>query len=181
MLIFEYATMNAGKTAKLLQKDYDYNRIGKQTLLLKPGKDKRDSKIKSRNGFEKDCIIFNNIKELFQALKTEAEFIFIDEAQFLTDDEVELLRVMAETKTIFCYGLKNDFQAKLFEGSKKLLELADEINELSTFCHCGSKATQNLRHNGEYAIKSGEQLLTGKEDNYVAVCYKHYEEGLIKS
>ena len=190
-LIFEYAVMNSGKTAKLLQKDFDYNRIGKKTLLLKPSIDTRDKDIiRSRNGMEKKCILVDENTKLFDLIVSsnneKVDIVFIDECQFLTNEQVMELRKIANMEDsknilIYCFGLKTDYMGKLFEASKTLLEQADEINESNTFCHCGEKATMNLKYDAKTgkAIKNGKQIDCGSEEKYVPVCNKHWHQGKV--
>jgi len=185
-LIYEYAVMNSGKTSKLLQKDFDYNRIGQKTLLLKPFLDTRDENmIRSRNGMEKTCVtIYTDTKLTETILKSKANVVLIDEAQFLTRNEVLELRNIVNNNnlTVICFGLKTDFMGMLFDGSKALLEQSDELNENNTFCHCGAKATMNMKFDSESGkvIKSGNQIDCGKEDKYTSVCNKHWQVDFVQ-
>ena len=186
-LIFEYAVMNSGKTAKLLQMNYDYNRIGKKVFVMKPSIDTRDINIiRSRNGLETRCHSFHhseNLRDVILSQNEKYNVVLIDEAQFLKESQVEDLRQIVNEKNIIviCFGLKSDFMGKLFEGSKRLLELSDTINENNTFCHCGEKATMNMKYNSQTgeAIKHGVQIDCGAEDKYTSVCSKHWYEGNI--
>jgi len=185
-LIFEYAVMNAGKTAKLLQLNFDHKRIGQKTLLLKPDIDIRDKGvIKSRNGFEEKCLSFDKEENLLELIeKSNVDIVFVDEAQFLTTKQVLELRYVVNVleKNVICFGLKNDFMGKLFEGSKALIENADVLNENYTLCNCGTKATMIIKFNSENGkvIKSGEQVDCGAEDKYISVCSKHWYVDNIK-
>lgn len=184
-LIFEYAVMNSGKTAKLLQMNYDYTRIGKEVFVMKPSIDTRDKNIiRSRNGLETKCHSFHHSENLYDIVLTQNmdyNVVLIDEAQFLKESQVEDLRKLVNEKNIIviCFGLKSDFMGKLFEGSKRLIELSDELHENNTFCHCGEKATMNMKYNSKTgeAIKHGKQIDCGAEDKYTSVCNKHWYEG----
>ena len=175
-LVFVSSVMNSGKTARLLQMNFDYKRIGKTTLLFKPSIDKRENTIKSRNGLEEDCLILNS-KEDFKLMK-DVDIIFIDEAQFLKKKDIDRLRKISvkENIDIYCFGLKSDFKGNLFKGSKRLLEVSDYVDELNTMCLCGKKATMNLKYdnNTGTVIKDGCSIDCGYEDMYMSVCYKHW-------
>jgi len=181
-LVYVSSVMNSGKTARLLQMNFDYKRIGKKTLLFKPALDTRETKIKSRNGLEADCILINSKKD-FKKIKN-IDIVFIDEAQFLSKKDIDKLREISLKKDIdiYCFGLKADFKGKLFKGSKRLLEIADYFDELSTMCPCGKKATQNLKYDNKTGniIKDGDSVECGYEDMYMSVCYKHFKFKNIK-
>lgn len=175
-LIFINAVMNSGKTARLIERNFDYNRISKRTMIFKPSTDTRETSIKSRNGLETECNIIHSKKD-FKLIK-DVDIVLIDEAQFLKSSEVEALRKISikQNITIYCFGLKTDFMGKLFKGSKKLIELADEIEDLNTMCLCGEKATMNLKYDNKTGtiIKTGNSIDCGYEDMYMSVCYKHW-------
>ena len=185
-LYFYYSAMNAGKSTVLLQSSHNYHERGMRTLLLTPGLDERAGvgKIASRIGLTKDAIPFNQEDDLFSATCTAHEqdaiaCVLIDEAQFLTCAQVEQLAKVADDIGIpvLCYGLRTDFQGKLFPGSAALLGWADNLIELKTICHCGRKATMNLRTDTEgKPIKEGEQVDIGGNERYVAMCRKHFVE-----
>jgi len=175
-LVFLSSVMNSGKTARLLQMNFDYKRIGKKTMLLKPALDTRESTIKSRNGLEEDCILIHSRKDL--DLISDIDIAFIDEAQFLSKKDIDKLRKISLEKNIdiYCFGLKSDFRGKLFKGAKRLLEIADYSDELSTMCPCGHKATMNIKYDKHTGIiiKKGDSIECGYEDMYMSVCYKHF-------
>ena len=175
-LVFVTAVMNSGKTARLLDMNFTYKRIGKKTLLFKSGLDDREKTIKSRNGLEEECLLLND-KEDFKKIK-DVDIVFIDEAQFLSKKEIDRLRKISLEKDIdiYCFGLKSDFKGDLFKGSKRLLEVADHIDELKTMCLCGFKATMNVKYDNKTGdiIKKGDSIECGYEDMYMSACYKHW-------
>lgn len=185
---FYYSAMNAGKSTSLLQSSYNYNERGMETLLLKSALDQRagESTIASRIGLKKDCHEFVDTDELFQVVSNihsqrGLSCVFVDECQFLSEKQVRQLCSVADDLSIpvLCYGLRTDFQGKLFEGSQALLAWADRIHELKTICHCGRKATMNLRMGSDgKAVKEGEQVEIGGNERYVALCRKHWMEAM---
>ncbi len=190
-LHFYYSTMNAGKSTTLLQSSYNYNERGMSTLLLTPAIDNRygTKKIASRVGLQSDAIAFSNTEDLYQLIKqslykdNNIKCILVDEAQFLTKEQVKQLAYVTDdfNVPVLTYGLRTDFMGEPFEGSKYLLALADQLIELKTICHCGRKATMVLRtdSNGN-VLRSGEQIVIGGNESYIAVCRKHFREGKTK-
>lgn len=187
-LYFYYSAMNAGKSTVLLQASYNYQERGMRTLLFAPVVDQRAGigRIASRIGLEADANPFSNTDDLYKNIVAEhvdqqLSCVLIDEAQFLTREQVEQLCQVADELDIpvLCYGLRTDFQAQLFEGSAALLALADDLIELKTICHCGRKATMNLRVGPDgKGLKEGEQIEIGGNERYVAMCRAHYYEAL---
>ncbi|MCK0068901.1 thymidine kinase [Kordiimonas laminariae] len=187
-LYFYYSAMNAGKTTTLLQSSFNYQERGMNTMLFTAAIDDRYEKavISSRIGLKADAHIFDADLDLFVKIADELKnrpvhCILIDEAQFLTREHVEQLGAVADSLKIpvLCYGLRTDFQANLFEGSKWLLALADELNELKTICTCGAKATMNLRIDAKgNAVNEGDSIEIGGNDRYIALCRKHFNEKL---
>lgn len=186
-LYFYYAAMNAGKTTVLLQSSHNYHERGMRTLLWTPAIDTRAGlgTIRSRIGLEADARVFYPEDNLFTQTKAQhaegvLSCILVDEAQFLTPEQVYQLSDVADLLGIpvLSYGLRTDFKANLFPGSQALLALADELIELKTICHCGRKATMNMRidENGR-PIHEGEQVCIGGNERYVAVCRKHFKQG----
>ncbi|QTN31651.1 thymidine kinase [Akkermansiaceae bacterium] len=187
-LYFYYAAMNAGKSTVLLQSSHNYKERGMNTLLLAPEIDQRAGigKIASRIGLEANARTFSQDDDLHALVRsTDATppiaCVLIDEAQFLTPPQVEQLCQLTDDTGIpvLCYGLRTDFQGKLFPGSAALLGWADNLIELKTICHCGRKATMNLRtdDNGN-AIKEGAQVEIGGNERYVSMCRKHFREAM---
>ena len=185
---FYYAAMNAGKSTVLLQSSYNYRERGMRTLLFTPSVDTRygTGRIESRIGLRSGATLIGPGDNVLQRVRTEHETqpvacVLIDEAQFLTGEQVWQLTDISDTLSIpvLCYGLRTDFQGKLFPGSAALLALADELTELKTICHCGSKATMNLRIDPDgRAVKEGAQVDIGGNDRYVAMCRRHFKEAL---
>ena len=181
-LYFRYGAMNAGKSAALLSVAHNYEEKGMPIILLKPSIDtKGDNKVTSRIGIERDVDILLAPEDFIldkMPNKQKPWAIIVDEAQFLTPEQVEELFVITKIYDIpvLCYGLRCDFQMKGFPGSTRLLELADDIEELKTICSCGKKATQNLRLINNQPVFEGEQVeIDGKSDiQYTSVCGECY-------
>jgi thymidine kinase len=185
---FYYSAMNAGKSTVLLQSSYNYRERGMRTLLFAPSIDTRfgPGRIESRIGLHAEAIAISASDDLFARVSREHEAqavscVLIDEAQFLTPAHVWQATDVADTLgiAVLCYGLRTDFQGKLFPGSAALLALADDLTELKTICQCGRKATMNLRvdQHGR-GVKEGAQVEIGGNDRYVAMCRRHYKEAL---
>lgn len=183
--------MNAGKSTSLLQSSYNYNERGMNTLLLTPAIDNRygEKKITSRIGLQADATSFKNNEDLYQLVKqvldknNNIKCILVDEAQFLTKNQVQQLSYVTDdfNVPVLAYGLRTDFMGEPFEGSKYLLALADQLIELKTICHCGRKANMVLRTDAEgNVLREGAQIVIGGNDNYIAVCRKHFREGKVK-
>ena len=183
---FYYAAMNAGKSTMLLQSSYNYRERGMRTLLFAPAIDTRygSGRIESRIGLRSGAISLTANDNILVRVRSEhahhaVACVLVDEAQFLTPDQVWQLCDVADGLDIpvLCYGLRTDFQGKLFPGSAVLLGLADDITELKTICHCGRKATMNLRlgRDGRPA-KEGAQVEIGGNDRYIAMCRRHFKE-----
>lgn len=189
-LYFYYSSMNAGKSTTLLQSSYNYQERGMNTLVYTAAIDERYGigKVTSRIGIMQDAHIFQPKTDLFAEIKNHIKMqilhcILIDEAQFLTKKQVYQLTEIVDKLHIpvLCYGLRTDFQAELFEGSKYLLAWSDQLEELKTICYCGRKANFVIRMNecGD-AIIDGEQIQIGGNDTYLSVCRRHYKEKLNK-
>lgn len=190
-LYFNYAAMNAGKSTTLLQASFNYRERGMHTIEFTAKIDNRfeEGAITSRIGLHKDAYLFDADTDLFTIVEKDAvqkkpACVFLDEAQFLTDAQVlQLARIVDELNIpVICYGLRTDFRGELFEGSARLLALADEIRELKTICKCGRKATMNLRIDaGGNAVKTGESIEIGGNERYAPLCRKHFFEALEKA
>ena len=180
-LYFRYGAMNCGKTTNLLQVAHNYEERGMRVLLLKPSIDtKANTKVSSRIGVERevDHLVLpdENLKGYLSLIKDKTECIIVDEAQFLTEKQVDELFIFSKLTSIpvICYGLRADFRSELFPGSKRLFELADSIEELYTICRCGKKARFNARIvNGEFTLE-GSQVAIDGEVNYESLCGKCY-------
>jgi thymidine kinase len=187
-LYFYYAAMNAGKSTTLLQADYNYRERGMETMLWTARLDDRagEGMIGSRIALSAPANSYDETVDLFTAITDELkkrplDCILVDEAQFLTQRHVLQLCEVADRLGIpvLCYGLRTDFQAKLFPGSAALLALADSLIELKAVCECGRKATMNLRVDaGGHAIAAGAQTEIGGNDRYVALCRRHFFQRL---
>ena len=185
-LYFHYSTMNAGKSTLLLQAAHNYQERGMESYLLTAQFDNRagDARIGSRIGIGREADTFSLSDDLFYKIKKRINdgpcaCVFIDEAQFLSHEQVwQLARAVDDLKIpIMCYGLRVDFQGKLFPGSATLLALSDEMREIKTICHCGKKATMVVRQdeNG-VALTDGAQVQIGGNEAYVSLCRKHWRE-----
>ncbi len=185
-LYFYYSSMNAGKSTSLLQSSYNYKERGMNTLVLAPELDDRfgTGKVTSRIGIESEALTFRAGDDLFQTVQRHMaeeplHCVLIDEAQFLTKDQVFQLGEVTDRLNIpvLAYGLRTDFQGEPFEGSKYLLAWCDNLKELKAICHCGSKATMVVRldESGK-AIREGSQIEIGGNDRYVSMCRKHFKE-----
>jgi thymidine kinase len=187
-LYFYYASMNAGKSTTLLQADFNYRERGMATMLWTAEFDDRASQgaIESRIGLHADAHRFAPDTDLWDrviaAHKVEPlACVLVDEAQFLSKEQVWQLARLADENGIpvVCYGLRTDFQGELFPGSAALLGIADSLVELKGVCHCGRKATMNLRVDASgSAVRHGAQTEVGGNDRYVALCRKHFSEAL---
>ena len=185
-LYFHYSTMNAGKSTLLLQASYNYRERGMQTYLLTAAHDKRagSGQIASRIGIAATADTFDPHSNMFEMIdrrlkKSPVACVFLDEAQFLTKDQVwELARAVDDLNVpVMCYGLRVDFRGELFPGSAALLALSDEMREARTICFCGKKATMVVRQDDEgRALTEGEQVQIGGNETYVSLCRKHWRE-----
>ncbi|MDH3210826.1 MAG: thymidine kinase [Burkholderiaceae bacterium] len=185
-LYFYYSSMNAGKSTSLLQSSYNYRERGMNTLVMAPKLDNRFGvgKVTSRIGIESEATTFRTDTNLFDVIAaSNAEkplhCVLIDEAQFLTRDQVFQLSEVSDDLRIpvLAYGLRTDFQGEPFEGSKYLLAWADTLKELKAICHCGTKATMVVRLDADgNAVTEGSQVEIGGNDRYISMCRKHFKE-----
>ena len=185
-LHFFYSTMNAGKSTALLQSNHNYKESNLKTILFLP-KDiavKSNNKIVSRIGLEAEAISINRDFNFFKYIKDmnhdDISCVFVDEVQFLEKNQIQQLSKVADELNIpvMCYGIRTDFQGKLFDGSSELLAIADNLNELKTICsECDKKATMVVRLDSEgKVILKGQKVLVGGNDIYKTVCRKHFRE-----
>jgi len=187
-LYFYYSSMNAGKSTSLLQSSYNYRERGMNSLVMTPAIDDRAGvgKVASRMGIEAEAQIFTGDEDLIELIsknnqQEKVHCVLIDEAQFLTKEQVKQLTYVVDIIGIpvLCYGIRSDFQGELFTGSHYLLAWADKLVELKTICHCGRKANMVLRLDAHgKAVKEGEQVEIGGNDSYESVCRKHFREAL---
>ena len=185
-LYFYYSSMNAGKSTALLQSSYNYKERGMNTLIMAPKFDDRygAGKVTSRIGIEAEATSFSRDDQLFELVQSKnseqpLHCVLIDEAQFLTRDQVFELGDVPDKLNIpvLAYGLRTDFQGEPFEGSKYLLAWSDNLKEIKAICHCGSKAIMVIRLGGDgNAVTEGSQVEIGGNDRYISMCRKHFKE-----
>ena len=186
-LYFKYGAMGSSKTAQALITKYNYEENNLNVWLIKPSADVRDGAdiLKSRIGLSSPVHVIapaTDIYQLFVETKKDAcNVIIVDECQFLTPEQIDQLRYIVNDFNIpvMCFGLRTDFQTKLFPGSRRLMEVADAIQEIKTICDCGAKATVNARIDGNgHIITEGAQVVLGGNDSYIAMCHKCYINGI---
>lgn len=179
-LYYYYGVMGSSKTADALMTEFNYREKGQKALLMKPSFDTRDGArvMKSRIGLSAPCML---LEDLDMVDVTSYDVIIVDEAQFATVDQIDQLAYIVDRYNVpvICYGLRADFQQHLFPGSRRLMELADVIDERKSMCWCGRKAICNARYNENGIIREGEQLQLGSNDCYVSLCRKHYMLGML--
>ena len=185
-LFFYYSAMNAGKTTVLLQSAHNYRERGMSPLLFTPQLDNRYrvGLIKSRIGLEAEAICFDGAENLFECVETvldksNVHCVLVDEAQFLSRDQVFQLTEVVDRLNIpvLCFGLRTDFQGELFTGSRHLLAWADELQELKTICHTGRKATMVVRVDDDgYALREGSQVEIGGNERYISVSRREFKK-----
>ena len=186
-LYFKYGAMGSSKTAQALITKYNYEENDLKVWLMKPSTDVRDgaATLRSRIGLEAEVEVVSpetDISERFLREKAgNCDVIIVDECQFLTEEQIDQLRSIVDEHNIpvMCFGLRTDFQTKLFPGSLRLMEVADTIQEIKTICDCGAKATVNARIDGEgHIVTQGAQVVLGGNDSYIAMCHKCYIRGI---
>ena len=186
-LYFKYGAMGSSKTAQALITKYNYEENDLSVWLLKPSADTRDGQtiLRSRIGLEAAVEIVppeTDILRLFRDTRLgKCDVIIVDECQFLTQEQIDQLRAIVDEHNIpvMCFGLRTDFQTKLFPGSLRLMEVADTIQEIKTICDCGAKATVNARIDSTgHIITHGAQVVLGGNDSYIAMCHKCYVRGI---
>ena len=183
-LYFRYGTMGSAKTALLLTTAYNFEERNMSYVYMKPVIDTRENKnvIRSRIGIERECQwiyhdtdLYNFAVELYEKEQKIVDWYLVDEAQFLTEQQVDQLSMIVDDfgSNVICYGLRTDFKSRLFEGSRRLFEIADTIDEIKSTCTCGNKTIINARidANGDF-VEEGAQVEIGGDDKYIAVCRK---------
>ncbi len=183
-LYFKYGAMGSSKTAQALMCKFNYEQRGFRILLIKPSLDNRDlenSKIvvKSRIGLSSPCDIFNQATNLYDYIQDKGYFtkdaaVIVDECQFLTKKQVEQLHLVSRFVPVLCYGLLTNFKSELFEGSKRLVEIAESLQEIKCVCRCGKKATINGRFINGKITTNGDEISIGGDESYEAMCYDCY-------
>lgn len=186
-LYFYYASMNAGKSSSLLQADFNYRERGMRTMVWTAALDTRSAgMVQSRIGLEAAAHLYTPETDLWAEImaahqSAPVDCVLVDEAQFLAPQQVWQLARLADEGGIpvLCYGLRTDFQGELFPGSAVLLGIADALVELKAVCHCGRKATMNLRVDASGApVRDGAQTEIGGNDRYLALCRRHFRAAL---
>ena len=181
-LYFKYGAMGSSKTANALMARFNYEERGQSALLTKPRLDTRDGdhRVHSRIGLSEVCVYFDEMQAMADEELQKHDCIIVDEAQFLTREEVRYLVHLVDDCHIpvICYGLRADFRGELFPGSYELLVMADNIEEVKTICWCGRKATFNARFDADgKVLKEGEQVVLGANDKYIGLCRRHWRAG----
>ncbi len=186
-LYFKYGAMGSSKTAQALITKYNYEENDLSVWLIKPSADVRDGAdiLRSRIGLEARVEIITpsvNIYDLFAGTQAgKCDVVIVDECQFLLPEQIDQLREIVNdfSLPVMCFGLRTDFQTRLFPGSHRLMEIADTIQEIKTICDCGAKATVNARIDGEgHIVTQGAQVVLGGNDSYIAMCHKCYVNGI---
>lgn len=186
-LYFYYSAMNAGKSTTLLQSSYNYVERGMQVILFAPSIDTRFGKasIHSRIGLTQEAIGFDKNTDFFSHVQSQQELfsnlkcVLIDEVHFLKKEQIkQLTKITTELRLpVLCYGLRSDFKGEPFEGSTYLLAWAEELSEIKTICHCGKKATMNVRIDSTgNPVEEGNQIQIGGNESYVSTCMFHFRE-----
>ncbi|MBE7073980.1 MAG: thymidine kinase [Clostridiales bacterium] len=193
-LYFRYGAMGSSKTAQALMIKFNYQQKGFNVFLFKPICDNRcqengKSYVSSRIGLKSECLEFTKEDNFFDICqkhmivnvnKIQKNVIIVDECQFLTKSQVEELKELSLFLPVLCFGLLTNYKTELFEGSKRLIELADSINEIKSVCRCGRKATINARLNDGKIVCEGEEIVIGGDDRYEGMCYHCYKTKLNK-
>ena len=186
-LYFKYGAMGSSKTAQALITKYNYEENDLKVWLLKPSADVRDGAtiLRSRIGLEAEVEVIAPDADIFERFLRKksgnCDVIIVDECQFMTVEQVDELRAIVNDfgVPVMCFGLRTDFLTHLFPGSRRLMEVADTIQEIKTICDCGAKATVNARIDGEgHIVTHGAQVVLGGNDSYIAMCHKCYVRGI---
>ena len=185
-LYFKYGAMGSSKTAQALITKYNYEENDLRVWLIKPSADTRDGAetLRSRIGLEATVEVIAPEVDVYAwflgGKARRSDVIIVDECQFMTEKQIDQLRAIVDDHNIpvMCFGLRTDFQTHLFPGSRRLMEVADTIQEIKTICDCGAKATVNARINDGYIVTEGAQVVLGGNDSYIAMCHKCYIRGI---
>ena len=192
-LYFRYGTMGSAKTALLLTQAYNFEERGMEFICMKPIVDTREKEnvIKSRIGIKRECLwiyqdtdIYELVKNIYEETLVVKDWILIDEAQFLSQEQVDQLARIVDDYgcNVVCYGLRTDFQSKMFEGSRRLFEIADTIDEIKSTCSCGRKTIINARIDADGSvITDGNQVMIGGDDKYIAMCRRCWRNKRLES
>ena len=186
-LYFKYGAMGSSKTAQALITKYNYEENDMRVWLIKPSADTRDGMqlLRSRIGLAATVEVMApemDVYDLFRKTKAgRCDVVIVDECQFLTEAQIDQLRAIVNdfSVPVICFGLRTDFQTRLFPGSRRLMEVADTIQEIKTMCDCGAKATVNARIDGNgHIVTEGAQVVLGGNDSYIAMCHRCYIRGI---
>ena len=186
-LYFKYGAMGSSKTAQALITKYNYEENDLNVWLIKPSADTRDGAeiLRSRIGLEAMVEVIAPGVDVYQRFRESqlgsCNVIIVDECQFMTAEQIDQLRAIVNDFSIpvMCFGLRTDFQTHLFPGCRRLMEVADTIQEIKTICDCGAKATVNARIDGEgHIVTEGAQVVLGGNDSYIAMCHRCYVNGI---
>ena len=185
-LYFKYGAMGSSKTAQALITKYNYEENDMKVWLIKPSADTRDGVqiLRSRIGLAAAVEVMApemNVYEIFRDTRMgSCDVVIVDECQFMTEEQIDQLRSIVNEcgVPVICFGLRTDFQTRLFPGSRRLMELADCIEEIKTMCDCGAKATVNARISDGYIVTEGAQVVLGGNDSYIAMCHRCYIRGI---
>lgn len=185
-LYFKYGAMGSSKTAQALITKYNYEENDLNVWLIKPSADTRDGVdiLRSRIGLQAQVEVIAPQVDIFQRFtqcrKDSCHVVIVDECQFMTEEQIDQLRAIVDEYSIpvLCFGLRTDFQTRLFPGSRRLMELADAIEEIKTMCDCGAKATINARVSDGLIVTEGAQVVLGGNDSYIAMCHRCYIHGI---
>ena len=185
-LYFKYGVMGSSKTAQALMCKFNYEQVGFEVLLIKPIVDTRDLTdnqivVRSRIGLESNCQTFDSQENLYKFIFAQNQFkpksvVIVDEAHFCTAKQIDELKEVSRHIPVLCYGLLTNFKTELFEGSKRLVEIAESLMEIKAVCECGKKATVNARLNNGKLVLSGDEILIGGNESYKAMCYNCYSK-----
>ena len=186
-MYFKYGAMGSSKTAQALITKYNYEENDMSVWLIKPSADIRDGAniLRSRIGLQAEVEIITPEMDVFalftETMQGKCDVIIVDECQFLAPNQIDQLRSIVDEYNVpvMCFGLRTDFQCKLFPGSRRLMEVADTIQEIKTICDCGAKATVNARIDANsYIVTEGAQVVLGGNDSYIAMCHKCWVRGI---
>lgn len=181
-LYFKYGAMGSSKSAQALMCKFNYEQKGFKVLLLKPSIDTRDdingeTLVTSRIGLKSAAFAFSSEFNLYDFILEQHNLsplgaVIIDEAQFCTKTQIEQLKLATAFVPVLCYGLKTNFKSYMFEGSKRLLEIADSLTEIKSVCKCGKKALINARFSDGKVVTEGAEVVLGKDNVYESMCYE---------
>ena len=186
-LYFKYGAMGSSKTAQALITKYNYEENDMKVWLIKPSADTRDGAqiLRSRIGLEAQVEVMVPGEDIYETYAREhngnCHAVIVDECQFMTEEQINQLRAIVDDfdVPVMCFGLRTDFQTKLFPGSRRLMEIADAIQEIKTICDCSAKATVNARIDSDgYIVTEGAQVVLGGNDSYIAMCHRCWIRGI---